>query len=121
LQVGTVVDRPVPTTAIVTSKAALADRAEVLTRFTRALRQGIRLYHEQPETVSAAIATFFGLDLAEHRAEVDDTRLHYAGLYPDPPTPPLEGYRQLLGDLTETNPRAVDFRVEDLVDERFVR
>ena len=121
LQVGTVVERPVPTTAVVTSKAALADRTEVLSRFVRALRQGIRLYREQPETVSAAVATFFGLDLAEHRAEIDDTRLHYAGLYPDPPTPPLEGYRQLLGDLSETNRRAIGFRVEDLVDERFVR
>ncbi len=121
LQVGSVVERPVPTTAVVTSKSALAGRTEVLARFMRALRQGIRLYHEQPAVASAGIAAFFGLDLAEHGAEVEDTRAHYAGLYPDPPAPPVEGYRQMLADLAAANPRLSGFHVEDVIDERFVR
>jgi len=51
----------------------------------------------------------------------DITGAHYAGLYPDPPAPPVDGYRALLADLAAASPRLSAFRVEDVVDERFVQ
>jgi NitT/TauT family transport system substrate-binding protein len=121
LQVGAVVDRPVPNTAVVTSRATAAARPEEIRRFLRALAQGIALYRAQPEIAARGIAAFFGLDLAESRADVEETRAHYAALYADPPAPPVEGYRLLLEETAETNPRAAGFRLDSAVDDRFVR
>ena len=59
--------------------------------------------------------------LRANRADLEDTRTHYAALYPNLPYPPLDGYRQALEELVETNPRAADYRLADAVDDRFVR
>ncbi len=121
LAVGEVVDRPTPNTAVVSTHAAVADRPEVLRRFARALVQGIDRYKTQPEPALEALATFFDLDLAANRADLEDTQRHYATLYPALPYPPAEGYRALLEELAETNPRAADYRLADLVDDEFIR
>ena len=120
LNVGTVVDQPTPTTAIVTSRAALAERSEVLRRFLRALARGVALYREQPAVAVRGIADFFALDPAEHAAALEDTRAHYADLYANPPAPPIEGYRLLLDEIAETVPRARDYRLADAIDERLL-
>jgi ABC-type nitrate/sulfonate/bicarbonate transport system substrate-binding protein len=121
LAVGEVVDRAIPNTAVVSSRAAIAERPEVLRRFARALVQGIHLYSAEPEVTLRALAAFFDLDLAENRADLEETQKHYAALYPALPYPPLEGYRALLEEIAETNPRASGYRLADAVDESFIR
>jgi ABC-type nitrate/sulfonate/bicarbonate transport system substrate-binding protein len=121
LAVGEVVDRPIPNTSVVSSRAVVAERPEVLRRFAGALVQGIQLYSTQPEVTLRALAAFFDLELAENRADLEETQKHYAALYPALPYPPLEGYRALLDEIAETNPRASSYRLADAVDESFIR
>ena len=106
---------------LVTTPSFVAERPEVLRRFTRALAQGVLLYGSQPEVVTRAIANFFQLDPVENQAAIEDTRAHYAPLYTPLPYPPVEGYRLALEELAQTNPRAASFRLTDLIDDRFVR
>jgi hypothetical protein len=83
--------------------------------------QGVYLYQSQPEAVLRAFANFFSLDLAENRADLEETRAHYGPLYPALPAAPAEGYQLVLEELAETNPRAASFRVADVIDDRFVK
>ena len=114
-------NRELPVNAVIASRGGVAERPDVYLRFLRALIQGVYLYHTQPEVVLRALASFFALDLEANRAVLEDTRAHYAPLYPRLPYPPLDGYRVALDELAETNPRASDFRLADAVDDRFVR
>jgi ABC-type nitrate/sulfonate/bicarbonate transport system substrate-binding protein len=121
VRIGDVVEKQVPNTAIVTIPAIVAERSETLRRFIRALAQGVELYERQPDVADRAIANFFALDLAENRPAIEDTRRHYAPMYTALPYPPVEGYRDALKELAGSNPRAASFRLEGLLDDRFVR
>jgi NitT/TauT family transport system substrate-binding protein len=121
VQTGTLGNRELPVNAVVASRGGVAERPDVYRRFLRALVQGVHLYHTRPEVVLQALASFFALDLEANRAVLEDTRAHYAPLYPRLPYPPLDGYRVALEELAETNPRATEFRLADAIDDRFVR
>jgi NitT/TauT family transport system substrate-binding protein len=121
VQTGKLGDRELPVNAVVASRAGVADRPDVYRGFLRAMTQGVHLYQTQPETVLRALASFFALDLEPNRAVLEDTRAHYAPLYPRLPYPPLDGYRVALEELAETNPRATEYRLADAIDDRFVR
>lgn len=121
VQIGRVVERGVPVNAVVASRAAVAARPEVYRRFMRAMVQAVYLYHTQPDVVTRAIANFLALDPAQYAADLEETRVHYGALYSTVPSVPVEGYRAALEELAETNPRAAEFRLADVLDDRFVR
>jgi NitT/TauT family transport system substrate-binding protein len=120
VQIGQIVERPVPANAVVASRAAVTERPELYRRFLRAIVQAVYLYQAQPEAVLRANATFFDVDVNEQRADLEDTRAHYAALFPPLPLAPLDGYALALEELAETTPRATGYRLSDLVDNRFV-
>ena len=113
--------RELPVNAVVASRSGVAERPDVYRRFLRAMTQGIHLVRTQPEVATQSLAKFLDLDPETNRADLEDTRAHYAALYPNLPYPPLDGYRQALEELVETNPRAADYRLADAIDDRFVR
>jgi ABC-type nitrate/sulfonate/bicarbonate transport system substrate-binding protein len=120
VQIGQIVERPVPANAVVASRAAVAERPELYRRFLRAIVQGVYLYQAQPEAVLRANAAFFDVDLNEQRADLEETRAHYAALFPRLPLAPPDGYALALEELAETTPRAAGYRLTQLVDNRFV-
>jgi ABC-type nitrate/sulfonate/bicarbonate transport system substrate-binding protein len=120
VQIGQIVERPVPANAVVASRAAVAERPDLCRRFLRAVVQGVHLYQAQPEAVLRANAAFFDVDLNAHRADLEDTRAHYAALFPPLPLAPLDGYALALEELAETTPRAAGYRLSELIDNRFV-
>lgn len=61
------------------------------------------------------------LSVAKEARILDEAWDWHAKFMPDAPYPPADGYRLVLQDMAEKNPKAAQANVKDYIDTRFIR
>ncbi len=107
-----------PTTPISAAGAFLRDKRETARKFMKALVEGIYIYKTQKDFSKKVIANYMRVSDLE---AVDDSYQFFSRLVPSKPYPTLEGIKEALAEIAETDPKARSARPEDFADLSFVK
>lgn len=107
-----------PNTPIAAAIPLIKEKREVVSRFMRALVDGISVYKTKSDFSKRVIAKYMRINDPE---VVDDSYDFFSRLVPAKPYPPLEGIKEALVELGERDPKARSAKPEDFADMSFVR
>ena len=103
-----------PNTAYVTSRKTLAAEGPTLTKFFKALIEGIHAYKTKPDEAIASTAKFLSVSVEDMRPAYD---FYTKNVYPDVPRPSLSGIQNLFETtISQTQAKAKDAKAADFVD-----
>lgn len=106
-------------TSVITTRALIKGREDLIRRFTRAFVEGIHFYKTNKTASLASIARFMRLEDPE---ALEETYKQYALKFtPSAPYPALKGIQTILNDLGKKDPKVRAANPSDFVEPRFVR
>lgn len=107
-----------PNTVIAVHQSYLKRNHTIVRNFTQAIIEGIRVYKTRPDFSKKVIAKYMRVTDV---LAIEDSYAFFSGLVPAKPYPSLEGIKEALIELQESEPRARNARSEDFVDMSIVR
>jgi ABC-type nitrate/sulfonate/bicarbonate transport system substrate-binding protein len=106
-------------TSVITTRALIKGREELIRRFVRAFVEGIHFYKTNKAASLVSIARFMRLEDPE---ALEETYRQYALKFtPRAPYPTAKGIQTILDDLGKKDPKARAANPSDFVESRFVR
>jgi NitT/TauT family transport system substrate-binding protein len=109
---------PFPQNGIYTSTKLMRENPDLVRRYIRAYAEAIHYYKTHKEETMKIMRKYSRLD---DRKVLEEAWDWHAKVMPEAPYPPAEGYRLVLQDMAEKNPRAAQANVKDYIDVRFVK
>ena len=108
---------PFQNSALVTTQRFIAKNPDAMRRMTRAFVEGIHLIRVNPEATKRAIAKYMRM---KDQKELDEAYEILDSLTQKKPYPTLEGFKNIIADLSPKIPAARTAEPKDFVDVRFL-
>jgi NitT/TauT family transport system substrate-binding protein len=109
---------PFPQNGIYTSTKLIRENPDLVRRYLRAYVEAIHYYKTHKEDTVKIMRKY---SRVEDRKILDEAWNWHAKFMPDAPYPPADGYKLVLQDMAEKNPKAAQANVKDYIDTRFIR
>jgi NitT/TauT family transport system substrate-binding protein len=107
-----------PTTPVSTRASFIKQRRETVRKFMRALIEGIHVYRTQKEFSKKVYAKYIKVNDPD---VLEDSYQFFSRLVPAKPYPPLDGIKEALVELSESDPKARVAAPEEFADMSFVK
>jgi NitT/TauT family transport system substrate-binding protein len=111
-------DIPFPQLEVITSRAYLKAQPEVITRYMRAIVEGIYMVKQNPEPSIRALSKYLKID---DREALEEVYKLYKELYPQIPHPSPAAIQTQLTWMAEKDPRAKAAKPEQFIDGTIMR
>ena len=111
-------DIPFPQLEVITSRAYLKAQPEVITRYMRAIVEGIYMVKQNPEPSIRALSKYLKID---DREALEEVYKLYKELYPQVPHPSPAAIQTQLTWMAEKDPRAKAAKPEQFIDGTIMR
>ncbi len=111
-------DIPFPQLEVITSRAYLKAQPEVITRYMRAIVEGIYMVKQNPEPSIRALSKYLKID---DRETLEEVYKLYKELYPQIPHPSPAAIQTQLTWMAEKDPRAKVAKPEQFIDGTIMR
>ena len=108
---------PFQNSALVTTQRYIAKNPDVMRRLTKAFVEGIHLIKTNPEVAKRAIAKYMRIKDEKELAEAYEI---LGGLTQRKPYPTLEGFKNIIAELSAKIPAAKSADPRDFIDARFL-
>jgi NitT/TauT family transport system substrate-binding protein len=112
------IDVEYPQGVIYTTPAFIAKRPDLLSKFTRAYVESVRLFKTNRQAALQIVEKYTGLTDKEEATEYYDT--FSKNFLQDFPSPSLPALRTLMEDVGSRNPKVKEIKPHDLIDTRFL-
>ena len=109
---------PFPQNGIYTSTKLTRGNPDFVRRYLRAYVEAIHYFKSHKEDTLKIMRKYSRLD---DRNILEEAWEWHTKFMPDAPYPPAEGYRLVLQDMAEKNPKAAQANVNDYIDTRFIK
>jgi NitT/TauT family transport system substrate-binding protein len=109
---------PFPQNGIYTSTKLTRENPDFVRRYLRAYVEAIHYFKSHKEDTLKIMRKYSRLD---DRNILEEAWEWHTKFMPDAPYPPAEGYRLVLQDMAEKNPKAAQANVNDYIDTRFIK
>src|SRR5581483_4008424 len=107
-----------PTTPVSTRVSFIKQRRETVTKFMRAMVEGIHVYKTQKEFSKKVYAKYIKVTDPD---VLEDSYQFFAPLVPAKPYPPLDGIKEALLELSEGDPKARAAQPQEFADMSLVK
>ena len=107
-----------PTTPVSSRVSFIKQRRETVTKFMRALVEGLHVYKTQKEFSKKVYAKYIKVN---DQDVLEDSYQFFSRLVPAKPYPPLDGIKEALIELGESDPKARGAAPEEFADMSFVK
>lgn len=107
-----------PTTPIGTTGSFRRERRDTVRKFMQALVEGIHVYKTDKEFSMRVIAKYMRVS---DPVAIEDSYQFFSHLVPIKPYPTIDGIKEALAELAESDPKARSARAEDFADSSFVK
>jgi NitT/TauT family transport system substrate-binding protein len=111
-------DIPFPQLEVITSRAHLKAQPEVITRYMRAIVEGIYMVKQNPEPSIRALSKYLKID---DRETLEEVYKLYKEIYPQIPHPSPAAIQTQLTWMAEKDPRAKAAKPEQFIDGTIMR
>jgi NitT/TauT family transport system substrate-binding protein len=111
-------DIPFPQLEVITTRAYLKAQPEVITRYMRAIVEGIYMVKQNPEPSIRALSKYLKID---DREALEEVYKLYKELYPQIPHPSPAAIQTQLTWMAEKDPRAKAAKPEQFIDGTIMR
>jgi NitT/TauT family transport system substrate-binding protein len=111
-------DIPFPQLEVITSRAYLKAQPEVITRYMRAIVEGIYMVKQNPEPSIRALSKYLKID---DRETLEEVYKLYKEIYPQIPQPSPAAIQTQLTWMAEKDPRAKAAKPEQFIDGTIMR
>jgi NitT/TauT family transport system substrate-binding protein len=111
-------DIPFPQLEVITSRAYLKAQPEVITRYMRAIVEGIYMVKQNPEPSIRALSKYLKID---DRETLEEVYKLYKEIYPQIPHPSPAAIQTQLTWMAEKDPRAKAAKPEQFIDGTIMR
>jgi NitT/TauT family transport system substrate-binding protein/sulfonate transport system substrate-binding protein len=105
-------------TGIMTTRAMVRDRADVVRRFIRGYVKAISYFKTRPERTKKLLQRFSKID---DPALLEEAWSYFKDNILKVPSPSASGMQTVINVMAQTNPKAKSVKPEDLIEPRFVR
>ena len=109
---------PFQNSALVTSQRFIANNPDVMRRLVKSFVEGIHLIKTNPEVTKRAIGKYMRM---KDQKELDESYEILDSLTQRKPYPTLEGFKNIIGELSSKIPAAKSAEPKDFVDVRFLQ
>jgi len=109
---------PFPQNGLYTSTKLIRENPDLVRRYMRAYVEALHFYKTQREDTFRFMRKY---SRVEDRKVLEEAWDWHAKFMPEAPYAPVEGYKLVLQDIAEKNPKAAQANVQDYVDLRFVK
>ena len=109
---------PFQNSALVTSQRFMANNPDVMRRLVKSFVEGIHLIKTNPEVTKRAIGKYMRM---KDQKELDESYEILDSLTQRKPYPTLEGFKNIIGELSSKIPAAKSAEPKDFVDVRFLQ
>jgi ABC-type nitrate/sulfonate/bicarbonate transport system substrate-binding protein len=109
---------PFPQNGIYTSTKLTRDNPDFVRRYLRSYVESIHYYKTHKEETMKIMRKY---SRVEDRKVLEEAWDWHSRFMPESPYPPADGYKLVLQDIAEKNPKAAQANVKDYIDTRFVK
>jgi ABC-type nitrate/sulfonate/bicarbonate transport system substrate-binding protein len=109
---------PFPQNGIYTSTKLIRDNPEFVRRYLRAYVEAIHYFKTHKDETIKIMRKYSRL---EDRRVLEEAWDWHSRFMPESPYPPADGYKLVLQDIAEKNPKAAQANVKDYIDTRFIK